>query len=97
MTELDRYHDESHVRQYRPSAWRRMLDACGFVVDTLETYRQHRPLTALTAGADAANVQKIHAVLERLNPSQRQAMNMADVSGQPHLDHWYEMIAARPR
>lgn len=97
MNELDRYHDESHVRQYRPSEWRRMLDDCGFVVEAVEPYTQHRPLTALTAGVSAANVAKIHAVLARLTPRQREAMNFADVEGTPHLNHWYVLIAARVR
>ncbi len=95
MNELDRYHDESHVRQYRPSEWRRMLDDCGFVVETVQPYTQHRPLTSLTAGVSAANVQKIHAVLERLTPSQRQTMNFTDIEGTPHLNHWYVLLAAR--
>ena len=97
MNELDRYHDESHVRQYRPSEWRCMLDGCGFAVETVEPYTQHRPLTALTAGVSAANVGKIYAVLDRLTPSQRQAMNFTDVEGTPHLNHWYVLIAARVR
>ncbi|MCL5677227.1 MAG: methyltransferase domain-containing protein [Firmicutes bacterium] len=29
MNELDRYHDESHVREYRPTEWRRMLQELG--------------------------------------------------------------------
>ncbi len=94
MNQLDRYHDESHVRQYRPSEWRRMLDACGFAVETAEPYTQHRPLTSLTAGVDAENVRKIHAVLDGLSPSQRAAFNLVDVNGVPHLTHWYVLIAA---
>ncbi|MBU0494417.1 MAG: class I SAM-dependent methyltransferase [Chloroflexi bacterium] len=27
MNQLDHYHDESHVRQYRPAEWRQMLEA----------------------------------------------------------------------
>jgi ubiquinone/menaquinone biosynthesis C-methylase UbiE len=49
MNRLDRYHDESHVREYRPSEWRRMLENQGFAVEAVEGYVKHRPLTALTA------------------------------------------------
>jgi hypothetical protein len=44
MNQLDWYHDESHVREYRPSVWRRMLAACGLVVESVETFTRHRPL-----------------------------------------------------
>jgi ubiquinone/menaquinone biosynthesis C-methylase UbiE len=95
MNQLDRYHDESHVRQYRPSEWRRMLQASGFAVETVEPYTQHRPLTSLTAGVSAQNVRKIQAVLDGLSPNQRQALNLAEVNGEPHLTHWYVLIAAK--
>jgi ubiquinone/menaquinone biosynthesis C-methylase UbiE len=95
MNQLDRYHDESHVRQYRPSEWQRMLGACGFAVETTEPYTQHRPLTSLTAGVSAENVRKIQAVLDGLSPRQRHALNLAEVNGEPYLNHWYVLIAAR--
>ena len=50
MNRLDRYHDPSHVRQYRSSEWRQMLEALGFVVEEVEPYIKHRPLTSLTDG-----------------------------------------------
>jgi ubiquinone/menaquinone biosynthesis C-methylase UbiE len=95
MNELDRYHDESHVRQYRPSQWRRLLIEAGFAVEMIEPYTKHRPLTSLTEGVAEENVRKIQAVLDHLTPAQREAMNVKEVNGQPHLNHWYLLISAR--
>ena len=97
MNELDRYHDESHVRQYRANEWRDMLETQGFVVETVECYAKHRPLSALTAGVSPENVGRIGAVLSRLTPAQREALHLQDVEGEPHLNHWYVVIAAVKR
>ena len=94
MNELDRYHDESHVRQYRASEWRDMLETQGFVVETLECYAKHRPLSALTEGVSPENVGRIGVALDRLTAAQREALHLQDVEGEPHLNHWYVMIAA---
>lgn len=94
MNELDTYHDESHVRQYRPSEWLRMLEALGLVVEAVEPYTKHRPLSSLTKDVSPENVRKIHQVLDRLDESQREAFNLAEVDGELYLNHWYVMIAA---
>lgn len=96
MNALDVCHDESHVRQYRASEWRRLLAAAGFDVITLETYTRHRPLTALTDGVGPSNVRKIHALLDGLTVAQRAALHLIDVGGEPYLNHWYVLIAALP-
>jgi ubiquinone/menaquinone biosynthesis C-methylase UbiE len=95
MNELDRYHDESHVRQYRPSEWRQLLETLGFTVKAVEPYTRHRPLTSLTEGVSGENVQKIRQVLDRLGVVQREALNLVELNGQPYLNHWYVMVAAR--
>ena len=95
MNQLDWYHDESHVREYRPSEWRRMLVACGLVVETVETFTRHRPLSALTDGVSPENVAGIHRVLDGLTDEQRMSLNLVDVNGQPHLNHWYVLIVVR--
>jgi ubiquinone/menaquinone biosynthesis C-methylase UbiE len=94
MNQLDWYHDESHVREYRPSEWRRMLDACGLVVESVETITRHRPLSAFTDGVSEENRAKIHRVLDDLTNDQRTALNVNEVGGQTYLDHWYVLIAA---
>ena len=94
MNELDRLHDESHVRQYRPSEWVRMLKEAGFAVETVEPYTRHRPLTSLTEGVSPENVRRIQAMVDGLNDGQKQAMHVVEQDGQLYLDHWYVMIGA---
>jgi hypothetical protein len=94
MNELDWYHDESHVRQYRPSEWIRLLQETGFALETLETYTRHRPLTSLTTGVSPDHVRKIHATIESLTESQRMALHFKEVNGVPHINHWYLILAA---
>jgi len=93
MNRLDYYHDESHVREYRPSEWRQLLEGHGFMVEALEGYLKHRPLTAFTADVSQENVRKIHEMLDGLTQAQRVALNLREVDGQPHLNHWYVMVA----
>jgi ubiquinone/menaquinone biosynthesis C-methylase UbiE len=94
MNDLDRLHDESHVRQYRPAEWVRMLGEAGFTVETVEPYTKHRPLTSLTEGVSPENVRKICAIVDGLSDGQKQAMHVTEKEGQVHLNHWYVMIGA---
>lgn len=94
MNELDWYHDESHVRQYRPSEWQTLLKDVGFMVEFVELYTKHRPLTSLTRDVREENVRKIHARLYALNEQQRQALNLAEVNGELYINHWYVLLAA---
>ncbi len=93
MNRLDRYHDASHVRQYRPSEWRRLLEEHGFTVDAVEAYVKHRPLSAFTVGVSAEDVRKIHEVVDVLSPDQRAALDLRVVDGEVYLNHWYVMLA----
>jgi hypothetical protein len=95
MNTLDRYHDESHVRQYRPSEWASLLEEAGFRPETVEPYSRHRPLSSLTEGVSKANVQGIHDGLDRLDRRQREALNLVEVDGQMYINHWYVMLSAR--
>lgn len=95
MNKLDWYHDESHIRQYRPSEWQQMLKDAGFVVETVEAYTKHRPLTSLTKDVDEENVRKIHALLDRLDAQQREALNLKEVNGELRINHWYVLLSAR--
>ena len=95
MNALDRYHDNSHVRQYRPSEWKPMLEAVGFEVDDVEPYEKHRPLTSLTDRVPPADLRMIEETLSRLSPRERALLRLMDVGGEPYINHWYVMIAAR--
>jgi hypothetical protein len=93
MNELDTYHDESHVREYRPSEWRQMLGAADFAVETVEAYIRHRPLSSLTRGVSPSNVARIEETLARFTPAQREVFNLVEKSGELYLNHWFVLVA----
>jgi len=94
MNRLDWLHDESHVREYRPSEWVAVLEAAGFAIDAVEPYTRHRPLTSLTHNVSAHNVEQIHSIISMLNNQQRVAMNVAEIDGEIYTNHWFVMLAA---
>lgn len=94
MNRLDWLHDESHVRQYRPSEWERMLVDAGFNVETVEPYTKHRPISSLTYGVSDENVAEIRRILGELNQEQRAAFDLREKEGKLYLTHWYVMVAA---
>jgi ubiquinone/menaquinone biosynthesis C-methylase UbiE len=94
MNLLDTFHDESHVREYRPSEWKQMLQDAGFRVDAVEPYIKHRPLTSLTTDVSEENVRKIEETLNRLTAQQKEAFHLIEKDGERYLNHWFVMIAA---
>lgn len=95
MNRLDWLHDESHVRQYRPSEWEDMLTDAGLTVDAIEPYTKHRPISSLTFGVSEADEAEIHRILDELNEEQCAALDLREQNGQLHSTHWYVMVAAR--
>ncbi len=95
MNLLDWHHDESHVREYRASEWRRMLADCGLAVESLDAFTRSRPLSALTDGVPEQGVAAIHRIVADLTRDQRAALNVVELDGQVFLDHWYVVIVAR--
>jgi hypothetical protein len=93
MNELDRLHDESHVREYRPSRWRSLLEASGFTVDEVEPYSKNLPLTSLTTNVPRKNAERIRAIVKGLSDEQRKAMNVVEKAGELYLNHWYVMLS----
>ncbi|MDP6780039.1 MAG: class I SAM-dependent methyltransferase [Candidatus Latescibacteria bacterium] len=94
MNALDLLHDESHVREYRPSEFESMLGDAGFRVEAVEPYVKHRPLSSLTQDVAEENVAKIMEILDGLDETQRKAMNVEEVDGEIHTNHWFVMVAA---
>jgi len=94
MNEMDRLHDESHVREYRIGEWRRMLESSGFTVDLIEPYVKHLPLTSLTNNASSKNAQKIGEIISNLNDDQMKALNVVKKDSQIYLNQWYVMLSA---
>ncbi len=94
MNELDRYHDESHVRQYRPSEWARLLEDQGLSLEASEPYIQHRALSTLTEGATEENIRRLHDRVRALTQAQRGALNLVERDGELYSNHWYLLISA---
>ncbi|HEY7126491.1 MAG TPA: methyltransferase domain-containing protein [Ktedonobacterales bacterium] len=95
MNQLDLYHDASHVREYRPSAWQRLLEEAGFLVEATEPYTRHRPLRSLTEGVAEREVQRIQHTLAQLTPRQRAVFDLREDQGELAFNHWYVLLAAR--
>ncbi len=97
MNELDRLHDESHVREYRPSEWQAILVDARFSVEHLEQFTIHRPLASLTDRVDGRSVKKIEDIISRMTAREKELMNIRDVDGQPHINHWFVRIKAKKK
>jgi ubiquinone/menaquinone biosynthesis C-methylase UbiE len=94
MNELDTCHDRSHVRQYRPSEWRAMLERGGFRLNSEDLYTKHRPLDSLTKDVCAEDLRAIERVLGGLTEAEAHALRYEIVDGVPHINHWYVLIVA---
>ncbi|CAG0928721.1 putative methyltransferase YcgJ [Thermoflexales bacterium] len=92
LNRLDGLHDRSHVREYRSSEWRSMLQDAGFTVEAIELYTKHRPLSAFTNGVEAESVAEIKHIIAGLSEAQRAALNVTEKDGEIYLDHWYVMV-----
>jgi len=95
MHRLDCLHDASHVRQYRASRWRALLENAGLTIEAVEPYTKHRPVTALTDRVSGENVAKIHAILGGLSSEERSKLRLEAVHGEDRSTHWYIIVAAR--
>lgn len=94
MNELDRLHDASHVREYRPSQWVSMLQASGFKVDLIEPYSKNLPLTSLTTSVSPKNTERIQTIVNELTHERRRAMHVDEINGEIFINHWYLMLSA---
>ncbi|MER2599407.1 MAG: methyltransferase domain-containing protein [Caldilineales bacterium] len=95
MNRLDWLHDESHVREYRPSQWQAMVEAAGCQVVLMEPFTLHRPLSSFTGGVSAANVAQIHTMLAGFSAQQRAQLKFEAQDGEFYITHWYVIVAAR--
>jgi ubiquinone/menaquinone biosynthesis C-methylase UbiE len=91
LNRLDRLHDHSHVRQYRPSEWQSVMVEAGCRIETIEPYTKHRPLSAFTHGVEPESVAEIERIVAGLNEAQRAALNVIVKDGEIYLNHWYVM------
>ena len=89
LNRLDWLHDHSHVRQYRSSEWRSMMQEAGCKIEAIETYTKHRPLSAFTNGIDAVDVAEIESIVAGLSADQRARLNVVEKDGEVYVNHWY--------
>ena len=94
MNEMDLLHDPSHIREYRPSEWAAMLEWAGFVVDCVEVYTLHRPISSLTEDVAPEDVARIHALVEHMTPEQAAALHVEHKDGTVYFDHHYLLLGA---
>ena len=94
MNKLDWFHDQSHVREYRPSEWRRLLTESGFQIEALEPYVQQRPLTSLTRDVSADHVTSMMELLDSLDTIERDQFGYRFTDGAPFINHWYVLLSA---
>jgi ubiquinone/menaquinone biosynthesis C-methylase UbiE len=91
---LDTLHDRSHVRQYRPSEWRRLLQAAGFRVGRVDEYAQDRPLSAFTNEIPEEDATEVRRIFADLTLRQREVLNAGEMDGEPALRHFYLTVVA---
>lgn len=90
--ELDKLHAPSHVQEYAPSAWRRMLEASGFRVESLEPYERDLPLDLMLRGSE--DVSAIEKRLSELDTEQRAHIGLRMDDNVCYLRHNYVCLAA---
>ena len=94
MNRLDVLHDPSHVRQYRPSEWRSLLEAAGFKVESVEPFARDRSIRQLQRGVPAADAAEIERILRTLTARQMSLMQVTERGNELHHLHYFVMIAA---
>lgn len=94
LHQLDTLHDRSHVRQYRASEWRQMLERAGFLPRAVEEYQQDRPLRAFTNQVPDADAAEVARIVAALTPRQREVFRVGERDGEATLRHWYLTVVA---
>lgn len=92
--ELDKLHAPSHVREYAPSAWRRMLEARAFEVEDLEPYERELPMSLLLDGTSQESARAIEARLARLSDEMQRQLGLRNTDGSSYLRHHYVRLTA---
>jgi ubiquinone/menaquinone biosynthesis C-methylase UbiE len=97
MNHLDRLHDRSHVREHRPSEWRRLVEGSGLRLEHLETYERRRPLGSLTQTAREDDAKEIERIVSSLSPEEMRRMGIDRSGDEVKVTHWFVLLrAVRP-
>jgi ubiquinone/menaquinone biosynthesis C-methylase UbiE len=94
LNALDTAHDPSHVREYSPSEWARMLESAGLRVLQRETYTQRRAVSEHARGIPEENAGRMRALLAELDEDQRRRIHAVEVDGELHHNHWFVLVSA---
>jgi ubiquinone/menaquinone biosynthesis C-methylase UbiE len=94
MNRLDVLHDASHVREYRPSTWRTMLEEAGFHVESIEPFSRLRPISHMKQGIAAASAAEIDRIMSGLTARQKSVLQVTPREGELEHLHFFVMIAA---
>lgn len=94
LNRLDRLHDPSHVRQYRPAEWRTLLGEAGFRVESVDPYTRLRPASALKRDAAPEDAAEIDHLLSTLSARQREVLEVEVCQGELHHLHFFVMLSA---
>ncbi len=97
MNMLDVLHDRSHVREYRPSEWKRMVSDAGMEPQQVRTYMRSLPLNRLTGTAEEEDAREIVRQVDALSDDLKHRFGYRIVSGEVHINHWFMMLSAVKR
>ena len=97
MNRLDKLHAPSHVRQFRPSAWRDLLERAGFAIERIDPYERDLPIEVLLDGSPAGAAEEILSLLANASDQTRHVLHHRVDANGVWLRHHYVRIAARRR
>lgn len=90
INRLDTIHDPSHIREYRLSEWRTMLEAAGFTIVHDRSYTQHRAVAEHTSSLPADAAEQIRKCLAEAPGDLQERINYVDDA----YTHWFVTVAA---
>lgn len=97
--ELERIRDPSHVRNYTPAQWQRLIEDAGFTLEELTT--SHRTELVFsdwvrTSGSPPEVVAEVHRRFSEASPAVRDAFEIREVDGDFHFSWMLVILLARP-
>lgn len=97
--ETERLRDPSHVRNYTPSEWRRLIGEAGFTLEELTTFHRTELVFSdwvRTSGSPPSLVDKLRRRFIEASPAVRDAFRIREVDGDFHFSWMLVILLARP-
>lgn len=101
LNDLDRLHDPTTVRNYRPSEWRRMIEATGLRLDSMETEVYEMPEGRSLAdwiarsGGSSVVLEEARRRLGEAPPAVREYLHVREAGDDLLFDYGRVVIVAR--